>query len=53
MYGFPGLAKTAALVEEAVGEGQDLELVAELVEELANLCEQIRNGIKRTRSPSM
>jgi len=44
MYGYPAVTETCALVEAAVKEGEDLELIAELVEEFAELCDRIGRG---------
>jgi CheY-like chemotaxis protein/HPt (histidine-containing phosphotransfer) domain-containing protein len=44
MYGFPAVTETCALVEAAVKEGHDPELIGELVEEFAGLCDRIGRG---------
>ncbi|MDR3621884.1 MAG: ATP-binding protein [Paludisphaera borealis] len=49
MYGFPAVTETCALVEAAVREGRDLDLIAELVEEFADLCERIGRGVDEPR----
>jgi CheY-like chemotaxis protein/HPt (histidine-containing phosphotransfer) domain-containing protein len=41
MYGFPDLAETARLIEEAVRENQDRMLLKELLDELEALVQQI------------
>lgn len=48
MYGYPCLTETASLIEQAAREGQDVGLLAELIEEFAVLCEQISKGLKRS-----
>ena len=45
MYGYPCLTETASLIEEAVREGQDAELVAALVDEFAELSSRIQSGM--------
>ncbi len=42
MYGFPCLTETASLIEQAVREGQDGGLLAELIEEFAALCDRAK-----------
>jgi hypothetical protein len=44
MYGFPAVTETCALVEEAAKEGRGKDLIAELVEEFAELCGRIGRG---------
>ena len=44
MYGFPAITETCGLMEEAVREARDVELMAELIDEFAVLCEQIVRG---------
>ena len=46
MYGYQCLTDTASLIEEAAKEGQDLELLDELVDEFNCQCAQISNGLK-------
>ena len=48
MYGYPCLTETASLIEQAAREGQDVGLLAELIEEFAALCEQISKDLKRS-----
>ena len=47
MYGYPCLSETASLIEQAAREGQNLELLRELVEELAALSSRIERGLTR------
>ena len=52
MYGYPCLTDTASLIEEAAREGQDVQLLAELIDEFADLTQRIRRGLKLS-TPSM
>jgi PAS domain S-box-containing protein len=45
MYGYDCLAETAGLIEQAALEGQDAELLVELVEEFATLASRIEAGL--------
>jgi PAS domain S-box-containing protein len=47
MYGYPCLTESATLIEQAVREGQDAELIAELIEEFATLSSRIETGLAR------
>lgn len=42
MYGFPALGETAGLIEDACREGQEAELVRELVEEIEAIAASLR-----------
>ena len=46
MYGYPCLTEMAALIEAAAKENQNTELIGELVDEFADLCSKIENGLK-------
>jgi hypothetical protein len=46
MYGFPCLTETASLIEQAAREGQNEELLAELIEEFAALCHRAQATVK-------
>jgi CheY-like chemotaxis protein/HPt (histidine-containing phosphotransfer) domain-containing protein len=45
MYGYPTLTETAALIEEAVFERQEAELLEELIDEFANTVDRIRRSL--------
>lgn len=45
MYGYPALGESAGLIEQAVREHQDPELIRELVDEFAGLVERIGLGL--------
>jgi len=45
MHGYPELGETAGLLDDAIREGQESELFAELVEQLAEGVEAIRRGL--------
>jgi PAS domain S-box-containing protein len=45
MYGYPALTDTAGLIEEAADEQREGQLLEELVEEFADLVEQIDRGL--------
>jgi HPt (histidine-containing phosphotransfer) domain-containing protein len=46
MYGYPGVRETAALIEDAVREHQDVELIQELMNELGQITMKIGQGLE-------
>lgn len=46
-YGYPALTESGGLIEDAIREGQPIELIAELVAELEDLLPRILVGIRQ------
>ncbi len=45
MYGYPALSETAKLIESAIDDEQDIELISELLNEVADLIRRIERAV--------
>ncbi len=53
MYGFPQLSELAGLIEDATGDAQDLDLIAELIDDLGEMIDRIRSSYSSLTSMSL